>query len=137
MTLDEAISELRRRNEPVPKPAPLPHSADVDRIERELEVKLHSDLRHYLLQASDVVCGTKEPVTITLPQSHTFLPDVARSAWNAHGMPRDLLPICEDNGNYYCMDSSGRIVFWSHDGTTDEMWPNLATWIMEVWIGEE
>lgn len=36
-------------------------------------------------------------------------------------MPKKLLPICEDNGDYYLIDPrSGKISFWSHNGTTDE-----------------
>jgi len=38
--------------------------------------------------------------------------------------------------DYYCIDNQGRIRFWSHNGTTDESWKNLATWIEDVWIGE-
>jgi hypothetical protein len=51
-------------------------------------------------------------------------------------VPRKLLPICEDNGDYYCMNKKGEIVFWSADGASDEKWKDLATWIEEVWIGE-
>lgn len=32
---------------------------------------------------------------------------------------------------------TGRVSYWSHDGATDESWPDLATWIEEVWIGED
>jgi len=51
------------------------------------------------------------------------------------GVPGDWLPFCQDNADYFCLD--GRIVrYWSHDGETDEQWPDLGTWISEVWIGE-
>jgi hypothetical protein len=52
-------------------------------------------------------------------------------------VPQHLLLFCENNGDYYCIDSSGKIVYWDHNGSTDEIWRNLATWIEEVWIGEE
>jgi hypothetical protein len=32
--------------------------------------------------------------------------------------------------------TAGEVVFWSHEGATDERWPDLATWIREVWIAE-
>jgi hypothetical protein len=136
MNLTRAITALRECNEDVPTPPRLPTKEEVDAIERELGVRFHPDFRRYLLEASDVVFGTLEPVTITEKESHTYLPQVARSAWDEMELPRDLLPLCEDNGDYYCINKSGKIVYWSHNGTTDESWPNLATWIEEVWIGE-
>ena len=48
----------------------------------------------------------------------------------------ELLPICEDNGDYYCLNQAGEVVFWSHNGATAEKWRNLADWIKQVWIEE-
>ena len=135
MTLDQAITELRRRNQKVPLPLRLPSQKEVEETQLSLGVRFHPDFVHYLLHASDVVYGTKEPVTITRPTAHTHLESVARDAWSI-GLTKDLIPICEDNGDYFCMEPSGRIVYWSHDGVTDESWPDLATWIAEVWLGK-
>jgi hypothetical protein len=137
MTLAEAIQELRDRNETVPSPMRLPTEEEVAAAEKEIVVQLHPDLRKYLLEASDVVFGTKEPVTVTDPSFNTHLPSVCQSAWDEMDVPRKLLPICEDNGDYYCMNKKGEVVFWSHDGATDEKWKDLATWIEECWIGED
>ena len=52
------------------------------------------------------------------------------------GVPKSLVPIAEDNGDYYCMNEAGEFLYWSHDGTTDEKWPSLENWIQEVWINE-
>jgi hypothetical protein len=52
----------------------------------------------------------------------------------ALGLPRDCLPICEDNDDYYCILPDGRLKFGSKDGPTGESWPSLAEWIREVWI---
>jgi hypothetical protein len=136
MTIREAISELRSLNEPVPKPMRLPSPEEVSMAERRIGVTFHPDYRAYLLQASDVAFGTKEPATITIPQSRNDLFQICDAAWERMGVPKDLPPFCEDNGDYYCMAGSGEIVFWSHDGRSNERWPNLATWIEEVWIGE-
>jgi len=64
MHIEEAIAELRPLNEPVPKPAPLPTEADVSAAERLLGLEFPADFRRYLLEASDVVYGTKEPCQI-------------------------------------------------------------------------
>ena len=137
MTLGEAIQELRNRNESVPKPMRLPTAEEVAAVEEEIGVALHPDLKRYLLEASDVVFGTKEPVTVTDASFSTHLPSVCESAWEEMEVPRKLVPICEDNGDYYCMNKKGEIVFWSSDGDTGEKWKDLATWIEEVWIGED
>ena len=132
--LDAVIAELRRLNEPVPKPLRLPTPKEVAALERDLGRRFHPDFRRYLLEASDVTLGTLEPVTATPESGHTYLPRVAEDARES-GLPNHLLPICEDNADFYGLTDGGEVVYWSHDGTTDERWPDLATWIEEVWIG--
>ncbi|MCP3939274.1 MAG: SMI1/KNR4 family protein [Actinomycetia bacterium] len=135
MTLDlnDSIAELRRLNLPVPRPRRLPVESEVRAAEQLAGVAFHHDLRRYLLGASDVVCGTIEPVTIG--GGHTDFGTVLRAARDA-GVPIDLVPVCEDNGDYYCIAPSGEVQYWSHNGSTDESWPDLASWIVEVWIGD-
>lgn len=134
--LDEAIAQLRTLNEPVPKPMRLPTLAEVEAIESMLGVRFHTDFRTYLLEASDVVFGTKEPATITRPESHTDLRKICDSAWNHYGVPKDLLPFCEDNADFFCLTADGEVRYWSHNGWSPEKWPNLATWIKQAWIDE-
>jgi len=55
------------------------------------------------------------------------------SIWPQSAM---LVPIAEDNGDYYCMNEAGEVLFWSHNGSNDEKWPNLENWIREVWRNE-
>jgi hypothetical protein len=139
MNLAEAIAALRARNEPVPIPARLPTAAEVDTAERELGVHFHPDYRRFLLEAGDVVYGTLEPAQVTPDADRLSLVDITRDAHESMDLPKGLVPICEDNGDYYCMRASGEsgeVIFWSHDGETDERWDDLATWIEEVWIGE-
>ena len=52
------------------------------------------------------------------------------------GVPEAWLPICEDNGSYYCIDPKGITRFWTTDGNSNEQWDNIATWIKQVWIEE-
>lgn len=123
-------------NEPVPKPLRLPTLDEVSATERTLGIVFHSDYRRYLIEASDVVHGRLEPGTVVPGGGHTDLIPMVQAAWRDMGLPRELLPICEDNGDYYCITGSGEVVYWSHNGPTDERWPDLATWIQKVWIDE-
>jgi hypothetical protein len=126
MDLDDAIRELRRRNEALPRPLRLPTEAEVVEAERRLAHAFHPDFRRYLREASDVTCGILEPVTITRPESHTDLFKVAASAWDAYHVPRDLLPICEFNADFYCLTPAGEVVFWSHNGWPSSRYPDLS-----------
>lgn len=132
--MDKIIARLRSLNEPVPIPLRLPDEKEIESAENELGVNFHPDYRKYLAEASDVVYGVLEPATIPPDSGNTYIVPLATAAWKI-GVPRNLIPIAEDNGDYYCMDESGQILFWSHDGLTDEKWPDLATWIEQVWIG--
>ncbi len=135
MNLTDAIAKLRELNEEVPQPLRLPTADEVAAAEKELDVRFHPDYRRYLLQASDVVYDAVDPAQITDRESHTSLFEVVDGARQME-LPDELLPICEDNGSYFCMNARGEVVYWDHNGTTDEKWPDLATWIAEVWIGE-
>jgi hypothetical protein len=119
----------------MPLPLRLPTIAQVAAAEQRLGLPFPDDYRRFLLEASDVVLGALEPATICDPSSHTHLPDVVATARGV-GVPDDWLPICEDNADFYCLDSRATVRFWSHDGATRESWPNLATWLHDVWIGE-
>jgi hypothetical protein len=134
MSLDYVFKELRELNLQVPIPQRLPTEDEVALAELKLEIHFHPDYRRFLLEASDVVVPTKEPARVTLPPGRLYLVNIANDAWKKMHVPRDLLPICEDNADYYCMNKDGEIVFWSHDGITNERWKDLATWIKEVWI---
>ena len=134
-SLSAIFAALRERNQPVPRPQRLPSTAEVDEMESQLGVTFPPDYRKYLLEVSDVVYGTMEPVTITRPHAHTHLASVLADA-RTMGVPQHLLPICGDNGDYYCVASDQRVIFWSHNGATDESWSDIGEWISEVWMDD-
>lgn len=136
--LDDAIREYRLLHEEVPIPTRLPTSEEVDAVQAQLGVCFHPDLRTFLLRASDVHYGNMEPVTLTKPDSHTFLPRVCGHAWDRWDIPRELVPICADNANYHCLTPDGQVVYWGHDdGEVTATWTSLADWIREVLIEEQ
>ena len=133
--MEEVIEQLRELNEPVPVPLELPDEETLVEIQEQILIHLPFELREFLLKVSDVVYGRLEPVTVTDPQSHTYLPEVAATAWDL-GVPRDLVPICEDRGDYYCVDQEGEVVLWSGDEAelTDERWDSVWHWARDVWL---
>jgi hypothetical protein len=108
--------------------------AQLDHIETSLNVKLPPSYRHYLLQYAHRQIGTYEPFTAV------ELEGAVREAWG-QGLEQHLLPFLEDNGDYFCFDQSAKrdepaVVFWPHDGSSNESWPNFVAWVEECWLAE-
>jgi hypothetical protein len=84
---------------------------------------------------SDIEFGRGKGGLRGFDSGYRDLVTVANEAWEM-GVPRGWLPFCEDNADYFCLE--GNIVrYWSHNGDTDEHWPDLGTWIDQVWIGHQ
>ena len=133
MEAEEIIDMLRDSNQPVPVPLDLPDEDVLVEVEEQILLPSPRDMRTYLLEASDVIYGSLEPVTAADPYSHTYLPEVAAVAWSL-GVPRYLVPLCEDNGSYYCVEPEGEVVLWRNGDLTDETWPSVWHWIHDVWL---
>ncbi|MEX0740260.1 MAG: SMI1/KNR4 family protein [Pseudohongiella sp.] len=136
--MEDVIEMLRERNETIPVPLELPDDDLLVEIEEQLLMSLPDDFRDYLLEVSDVVFGSLEPVTAADPRSHTFLPEVAAQAWN-DGMPRYLLPVCQLGDGYYCTNADGEVRFWNgsklgKDPHGNKSWPSIWHWAREVWL---
>src|SRR6218665_701840 len=133
--MEEVIDELRELNEKVPVPLELPDEELLVEIEEQLLISIPFEFREFLLKVSDVVYGRLEPVTVTDPQSHTYLPEVASVAWSL-GLPRELIPLCEADGGYYCVELDGTVLYWEGDeeDLTDDSWDSVWKWAREVWL---
>lgn len=136
--MEDIIEQLREANEPVAVPLELPEEDLLVEIEEQLYMSIPSDMRVYLLEASDVVYGSLEPVTVTDERSHTFLPDVAAQAWDL-GMPRHLLPVCACQEGFYCIDPDGKVEYWNgqelgEDTSGEAEWDSIWHWVQHVWL---
>ena len=75
-------------------------------------------------------------VALILPGSgYLDIYEIADIAWSQVGLPKELLPIVEDNADYYCLNKAGEIVFWSHNGAVEEKWSNFNEWYQQVCVG--
>jgi hypothetical protein len=111
-----------------------PTNTEIDAAEARLGVVFHSDYRAFLLGGSDVGSSILEPAIILPGAGHLDLFRIADAAWRIMHVPRNLLPFVEDNGDYYCLTPRGEVVYWSHNGETNEWWPNIAAWRQQVCI---
>ncbi len=134
MEISDVIKELRELNESEPTHFRLPRKTEVAEAETRLGVKFCEDYKRFLLEASDVVYGALEPAVVVPNSGYLNLVEVANSGWNELDVPKNWLPFCEDNGDFYCLNEQGEVVFWSRNGATDDKWNSLTEWIKEVWI---
>jgi len=135
--MEDIIEQLQELSEHVPVPLDLPEDDDLLEIEETLLLPIHPSLRKFLLEASDVIYGSLEPVTAADPHAHTYLSDVTAQAWD-DGMPREFMVICEVADGYYCINhEDGEITFWSRelfDMDPEQHWDSLWDWIEDVWL---
>ena len=135
--MEDVIDELRERALDVAVPLELPDEDQLVEVEEQILISLPYELREFLLQVSDVIYGSIEPVTVTDSQSHTYLPEVAANAW-AEGLPRELIPVCEYHGEnsveYYGISEEGEVVRWVDGEVTDDSWPSIWLWVRDVWM---
>lgn len=135
MDLDTALKLLRDNRETVPKPLRLPTADELAAAESDLGLSFHDDYRRFQLESSDCVFGTLEPALV-LPGLSPYLDlrKTANAAWSI-GAPRDALPFCQDNGNYFLINSAGRIGYFDHDDASAHFGDgNLSSWIVDDWL---
>jgi len=131
--MENVIDALRENATPQSFPIELPDEDMLVVIEEEILLPIPFSVRLFLLNVSDLVVGSIEPVTASDPNSHTHLPEVTAQAW-ADGLPRDLLPICQVGADYYCTDQNGLIKLWSEGEMQKEQWENIWRWAEEIWL---
>ena len=115
----------------------LPNDDLLNEYEQKTGIILSEDYRKVLKSISNVFYGTKELLSVTNNSEYYRELSVALNDTRKMGIPKDWIPICEDNGDYYCLNSKGEIKYWSRDGCSDESWENLESWIEQVWIGND
>ncbi|MDO6513166.1 MULTISPECIES: SMI1/KNR4 family protein [unclassified Neptuniibacter] len=131
--MEDILELLQERNQKVPVPLDLPDYDDLVEIEEAILISLPDEYKQFMLEASNIVCGSIEPATCADPQSHTFLPDMAARAWDL-GMPREYIPICEHENGFYCIADTGQIFLWLYDEGIEDEWGSIWDWAKDVWL---
>lgn len=135
--MEDIVELLRENNELVPVPLELPDEDTLVEIQEALLIHLPYEYKIFLLTVSDVICGSIEPCTVADPHSHTYLPEVTAQAWDI-GLPRHLIPICENLGRYYVIAQDGEVSLWEpgmeEESTEGETWDSIWHWARDVWL---
>lgn len=134
---ESVIDALREAAETVPVPLELPDDDDLLEAEEELMLPLPRALRDFLLNVSDVVYGSLEPVTVADPGSHTHITELTARAWE-EGLPREYWVLCDGGDFLYCVDhESGEVRVWQRGSSgldPDTQWADVWAWASNVWL---
>lgn len=135
MTLEDIIEQINQADDPAKRKKSLPDDVLIEKYERETDFIFPSDYKMFLKSVSNAFIGFMSPFTLSAAVSGGpgDLIGGIRDARKS-GVPGEWLPICEDNGDYYCLTPDGSVHFWDHNGSSNEVWPDLATWAKMVWL---
>jgi hypothetical protein len=101
--------------------------------QEKLDFKFPPSYIEFIKSGYPVGNSILEPLMIDPISSHVDIYDSASNVWENYEIPREWLPICEDNGDLYLMNAEGVVRFWSHDGMfEEETWPTLAAWLASI-----
>lgn len=136
----ETLEKLKEMGAINPFSNRLPTIEDVNNLEKELNILLPNSYKTYLLDYSNISLGVYELLKPFRDNTYLDMVNVVESSREM--LPPNLIPFLYDNGDYFCFNLNKNapdyeIVFWSHNGQTDEKWPNFITWVEKCWIGEQ
>ncbi|MCL1044240.1 SMI1/KNR4 family protein [Shewanella electrodiphila] len=109
-----------------------PSDIEISEAQQKLGFTFPNDYIDFIKSGYDLGNAPMEALEINNAQSHLDIYSAIADAKKFYELPDELLPICEDNSDYYCLNKSGQVVFWSHNGLTDEMWQNTKEWHIQM-----
>ena len=132
--LDNIIQELKELSGNSRLNIELPDDIFISAYERKIGFIFPKDYKKVLKEISNIFYGTIELASLTDEKEYyRGLSQILNDA-REQGLPENWLPICEDNGSYYCLSPNHKIRYWTADGYSDEQWEDLADWIKQVWM---
>jgi len=131
--MEDVVDQLRESNISTASYLELPSEDDLVLVEEEILLPIPREMRSFLLQVSDVIYGSLEPVTVADPGAHTHLPEVTANAW-ANGLSREFMVLCQVGNDYYCVSQEGEVSLWQEGELADQTWEDVWHWVEEVWL---
>jgi len=116
-------------------PLDKPSIDDLVEAQEIMLISIPPIFRDYLMTCSHLSYGSLEPVTLADPGLHTYLPEVAARAWEI-GLPRETLPLCQDQANVYCVGEDDTVYIWDQEsgGEPEEVSTNTWEWVRDIWL---
>jgi hypothetical protein len=105
-----------------------PTDEEIFKAEKKLGFTFSNEYVQFLKSGYDLADIPMEALEIVNPPSYANIYTALDDARKFLRIPHNLLPICEDNSDYYCLSESGEVIFYSHNGATDDKWENVSIW---------
>jgi len=131
--MEDIVDQLREVSVSTAAYLELPSEDELVLVEEEILLPIPREMRSFLLQVSDVIYGSLEPVTVADPGAHTHLPEVTSNAW-AIGLPRELMVLCQADEGYYCISQEGEVKLWQNGELSEDIWEDVWDWVENVWL---
>ncbi|WP_348633946.1 SMI1/KNR4 family protein [Shewanella sp. WXL01] len=106
----------------------IPSDREIADAQNKLGFKFPEEYVAFIKSGYDLGDAPLDALQIVDPPSYVDIYEALESARKFYDLPVGLMPICEDNSDYYCINHKGEVVFWSHNGVTDEKWANVTIW---------
>ncbi len=85
--------------------------AEIDEAQKILGFEFPLEYIEFIKSGYDLGDAPMEALEISAPPSYADIFEALKGAREYYDLPADLLPICEDNSDYYCLNQSGEVVF--------------------------
>ncbi len=133
--IENVIEELVEVSENNRLMIDLPNDKILENYQKEVGVPFPKDYIYYLKKANNIFYNLDEIVLVTNRNENapSELKSIIKEARKL-GLDRNWIPLCEDNGNYYCLTPNGNVKYYDLNGPSCEVWESLASWIKDVWI---
>jgi SMI1-KNR4 cell-wall len=112
----------------------IPTDNEIAEAQRKLNFSFPESYIAFLKSGSNVANSLFMPAVILPDSGYLDLFEIANTAWSFNGVQKDWLPFIEDNSDYFLISQAGEIRYWSHNGATNEKWPNFSAWFQQVCV---
>lgn len=134
--LFEQLKNLGWQDEDIP----LAKESEIEKVENELKISFPTSYKTF---AKDYLnMGLRGIQFLPFAASEPmYLLSELNNARKYFELPNHLIPFINDNDDYYCFDLKSnqpdyKVVYWSHNGLTNERWENFLDWLEKCLIGE-
>ncbi|GIC77532.1 SMI1/KNR4 family protein [Moritella sp. F3] len=85
----------------------IPTDIEIAQAQEKLGFRFSTEYIAFIKSGYDLGYALLEALEIVGPPSYADIFEVLESAREFYDLPTELLPICEDNSDYYCLNSYG------------------------------
>jgi hypothetical protein len=139
--MEEVFENLKKNGLVFPWNNQLVDEKSIELIEKYYSIALPKSYKLFLERYSNISLGGFTALKPLNDGSYLDLFAINNELRENEDFPPNYLAFLYDNGDSYCFDLNSdtedfKVYFWSHDGISNEYWPNFVDWVVNCWIAE-